>query len=55
MARRHNNRNEKRQKIDQHEIRPLQDKLDAITEIVTPKNKKELKFFLGHYNTFRNT
>ena len=40
-------------KIDQHGILPLQDKLEAITKIDTPKNEKELKSFLGHYNTFR--
>ena len=34
-------------KIDQNGIRPLQDKLEAITKIETPKNEKELKSFLG--------
>ena len=34
-------------KIDQQGIRPLQDKLEAITKINIPKNEKELKFFLG--------
>ena len=34
-------------KIDQQEIRPLQDKLEAITKINKPKNEKELKSFLG--------
>ena len=34
-------------KIDQQGIRPLQDKLEAITKINTPKTEKELKSFLG--------
>ena len=34
-------------KIDQNGIRPLQDKLEAITKIEIPKNEKELKSFLG--------
>ena len=34
-------------KIDQEGIRPLQDKLEAITKIPIPKNEKELKSFLG--------
>ena len=34
-------------KIDQHGILLLQDKLEAITKIDTPKNEKELKSFLG--------
>ena len=34
-------------KIDQNGIRPLQDKLEAITKIEIPKNEKELKPFLG--------
>ena len=34
-------------KIDQRGIRPLQDKLEAITKINKPKNEKELKSFLG--------
>ena len=34
-------------KIDQNGIRPLQDKLKAIQELKEPKNKKELKSFLG--------
>ena len=33
--------------IHQHGIRPLQDKLEAITKIDTPKNEKEPKSFLG--------
>ena len=33
--------------INQDGIRPLQDKLDAITKINIPKNEKELKSFLG--------
>ena len=38
-------------KIDRKGIRPLQDKLEAITEINTPQNEKTLKSFLGaiHY------
>ena len=32
---------------DQTGIRPLQDKLEAITKIDIPKNEKELKSFLG--------
>ena len=35
------------QKINQDGIRPLQDKLVAITKINIPKNEKELKSFLG--------
>ena len=34
-------------KIDQNGMRPLQDKLKAIQELKEPKNKKELKSFLG--------
>ena len=34
------------QKIDQNEIRPLQDKLNAIQKLKEPKNEKELKSFL---------
>ena len=34
-------------KIDQNGFRPLQDKLLAIKELKQPKNKKELKSFLG--------
>ena len=34
-------------KIDQQGIRPLEDKLKAITKINIPKNEKELKSFLG--------
>ena len=34
-------------KRDQNGIRPLQDKVEAITKIETPKNEKELKSFLG--------
>ena len=34
-------------KIDQNGIRPLQDKLEAITKIEIPKNEKELKSFSG--------
>ena len=34
-------------KIDQNGIRPLQDKLEAITKIEIPKNEKEIKSFLG--------
>ena len=34
-------------KIDQNGIRPLQDKLEAITKIEIPKIEKELKSFLG--------
>ena len=34
-------------KIDQNGITPLQDKLKAIQELREPKNKKELKSFLG--------
>ena len=34
-------------KIDQQGIRPLQDKLEAITKINIPTNEKELKSFLG--------
>ena len=34
-------------KIDQQGIRPLQDKLEAITKINIPNNEKELKSFLG--------
>ena len=34
-------------KINQQEIRPSQDKLDAIKKINIPKNEKELKSFLG--------
>ena len=34
-------------KSDQQGIRPLQDKLEAITKINIPKNEKELKSFLG--------
>ena len=34
-------------RIDQYGIRPLQDKLKAITKIEIPKNEKELKSFLG--------
>ena len=39
----------KKSRIDwtQNRIRPLQDKLEAITKIEIPKNKKELKSFLG--------
>ena len=33
--------------IDQQGIRPLEDKLEAITKIDIPKNEKELKSFLG--------
>ena len=33
--------------MDQNGIRPLQDKLGAITKIEIPKNEKELKSFLG--------
>ena len=33
--------------INQDGIRPLQDKLEAITKINIPKNEKELKSFLG--------
>ena len=33
-------------KIDQKRIRPLQDKLEAITKIERPKKEKELKSFL---------
>ena len=33
--------------IDQHGIRLLQYKLEAITKIDTPKNEKDLKFFFG--------
>ena len=38
-------------KIDQNGIRPLQDKLEAITKINKQKNEKELKSFVGatHY------
>ena len=38
-------------KIDQQGTQQLQDKLEAITKINTPKNEKELKSFLGaiHY------
>ena len=35
-----------RHKIDQQGIRPLQDKLDAITKINIPKNEKHLNSFL---------
>ena len=41
-------------KIDQNGIRPLQDKLEAITKVQKPKNEKELKSFLELYNTFQN-
>ena len=34
-------------KINQNGIRPLQDKLEAITKIEIPKNEKELESFLG--------
>ena len=34
-------------RIGQSGIRPLQDKLDAIAKVNTPKNKKVLKSFLG--------
>ena len=34
-------------KIGQQGIRPIQDKLEAITKIDRPKNEKELKSFLG--------
>ena len=34
-------------KIDQQGIRPLQNKLEAITKINIPRNEKELKSFLG--------
>ena len=34
-------------KIDQNEIRPLQEKLEATTKINIPKKQKELKSFLG--------
>ena len=34
-------------KIDQHSIRPLQDKLMAIKNLKQPNNEKELKSFLG--------
>ena len=34
-------------KRDPNGIRPLQDKVEAITKIETPKNEKELKSFLG--------
>ena len=34
-------------KIDQNDIRPLQDKLLAIKELKEPKNEKELKSSLG--------
>ena len=37
-------------KIDQNGIRPLPDKLEAITILETSKNEKELKSFLGRYN-----
>ena len=41
-------------KIDHHGIRPLQDKLEAITKINTPKTRKNQNLFLEQYNTFRN-
>ena len=34
-------------RIDQNGIRPLQDRLEAITKIDIPKNEKEPKYFLG--------
>ena len=34
-------------RIDQNGIRPLQDKLQAISELKHPENQKELKSFLG--------
>ena len=34
-------------RTDQNGIKPLQDKLEAITKIEIPKNEKELKSFLG--------
>ena len=34
-------------KIDQNDIRPVQDKLLAIKELKEPKNEKEIKSFLG--------
>ena len=34
-------------KIDQQRIRPLQDKLETIPKINSPKNDEELKSFLG--------
>ena len=34
-------------KIGQNGVRPLQDKLEAITKIEIPKNEKDLKYFLG--------
>ena len=34
-------------KIDHQGLRPLQDKLDAMTKIDIPKNKQELKSILG--------
>ena len=33
-------------KIDLEGVRPLQDKLEAITKINTPRNENELKYFL---------
>ena len=38
-------------KIDQNGIRPLQDKLEAITKIEIPIYEIELKYFLGRHNT----
>ena len=42
-------------KIDLKGVRALQDKLEAITKINIPKNEKELKSFLGRYNTYQST